>query len=139
MSTIRRPGAALWLRYAFTGSLPPRYAEWVLRDTTAPTWLLRHLARVSVIIAVPTALIVGLLPASLGVRLLTAFTTAACVFLLTAILANDMTERRATKAGYPWGTAEELRSRRGVEDQLAANRRRRERIAARQAQRRALR
>jgi hypothetical protein len=139
VSSTRRPGLGLWLRYTFTGSLPPKYAKWVLHDTTAPTWLLRHVARVIVIIAVPTALIVGLLPATIGVRLLTAFTTAACVVLLTAILANDMTERRTNKAGFPWGTAEETRSRRGVEEQMAANRRRRERIAQRQERRRSIR
>lgn len=132
---MKRPGLGRWLQYTLTGNLPERYAGWVLHDTTTHTWLLRHLARVLVVIAVPTALIMGLLPASVPVRVLTAFTTAACVVLLTAILSNDMTERRANKAGFPWGTAERMRANRSLADQLEANRLRRERIAQRRSRR----
>jgi hypothetical protein len=46
-----------------------------------------------------------------------------------------MTERRINKAGYEWGTGEQLRARRAVESQKLANQRRRERVAARRSRR----
>jgi hypothetical protein len=55
--------------------------------------------------------------------------------LLTAILSNDMTERRIVRAGYDWGIGEHERARRSVEGQRDANRRRRERSAERRARR----
>jgi hypothetical protein len=132
---MRRPGPLLWLKYAFGGSLPPGYAEWVLHDTTAGTWVLRHIARVLVVIAVPVAAILIWLPASIGLRGLTAFVCAACAVLLTAILSNDMTERRLHRAGYEWGLGERIRAQRAGDAQRSANQRRRERIAARRQRR----
>jgi hypothetical protein len=41
-----RPNPAQWLWYAYGGRLPARYRDWVRHDNTAPTWALRHLARV---------------------------------------------------------------------------------------------
>jgi hypothetical protein len=133
LKIVRRPGLFRWLIYAFGGHLPPEYAEWVRHDTTCSTWLLRHLARVLVVIAAPVAAIMLWLPASVGVRALTAFTCAACAVLLTSILSNDMTERRLEAAGYDWGTGARLRSARATDTQRRANQRRRERIAARRA------
>jgi hypothetical protein len=40
-----RPGVGWWLLYAYGKRLPPRYAQWVLRDLTCRTWFVRHLAR----------------------------------------------------------------------------------------------
>ena len=114
---MNRPGPLRWLQYAFLGSLPPRYSEWVLHDVTAGTWLLRHLVRVLVLIAVPELVLVLVVPASGSVRALTAFVTGACVVLLMAILAGDAVERIAQRAGYPWGTAQRLREERGVATQ----------------------
>lgn len=42
-----RPNPAQWLWYAYGGRLPVRYRQWVLRDNTAPTWLVRHLLRLA--------------------------------------------------------------------------------------------
>ncbi|SDC30678.1 DUF5313 family protein [Actinokineospora iranica] len=42
---MKRPNPAQWLWYAFGGKLPDRHREWVLRDVTSRTWLLRHIAR----------------------------------------------------------------------------------------------
>ena len=114
---MTRPGPLQWLRYAFLGSLPPRFSEWVLHDVTAGTWLLRHLARVLVLLAVPELVLVLVVPASASVRALTAFVTGACVVLLMAILAGDAVERIAQRAGHPWGTAQRLREERGVATQ----------------------
>jgi hypothetical protein len=132
---VRRPGPLLWLKYAFGGSLPPEYADWVLHDTTTGTWVLRHVARVLVVIALPVAAILIWLPAGIGLRVLTAFVCAACAVLLTTILSNDMTERRAHRAGFEWGLAERTRAERATDAQRLANQRRRDRIEARRRRR----
>jgi Family of unknown function (DUF5313) len=131
-----RPGVLRWLAYAFGAGLPPRYRTWVLHDTTTSTWVLRHLARTLVVIALPALALLFFLPADLEIRALTAFVTTACVVLLTAILSNDMTERRIAQAGYEWGTGEATRARRAVDSQRSANQQRRARIEARQQRRR---
>jgi hypothetical protein len=132
---MRRPGPLLWLRYAFGGSLPEEYRDWVKHDTTSSTWLLRHLARVLVVIALPEIAILIWLPAGIGLRIMTAVVCGSCAVLLTAILSNDMTERRLHHAGFEWGVGERLRSERAIDAQRLANQRRRERIAARRARR----
>ena len=131
MVSVDSPGVLLWLRYAFGGALPTRYNEWVLHDTTCGTWVLRHLARVITVVAAPIALVVVLVPAGAGLRALTAFVTGACAVLLTAILSNEMTERRLQKAGYPWGTGEKTRALRSTTEQSARAQRYRDRRAAR--------
>jgi uncharacterized membrane protein YoaK (UPF0700 family) len=130
-----RPGPVRWVAYAFGARLPERYRSWVLYDTTTSTWVLRHLTRTLVVIAVPIAALLIFLPASFGLRALTAFVTGACVVLLTAILSNDMTERRLMKAGYEWGTGEATRATRSADAQMRTNRQRRERIEARRRRR----
>lgn len=114
---MSRPGPVTWLRYAVLGSLPPEYAEWVLHDVTTSTWLLRHMARVLVLLIVPEAVLVTVIPASAATRALTAFVTGACVVLMMSILANDSVERTAHRAGYPWGTAQRMRGERAVQEQ----------------------
>jgi hypothetical protein len=132
---MSRPGPLLWLRYAFLGSLPARYSEWVLRDLTTGTWLLRHVLRVLVMLVLPELALVLVLPASGTLRALTAFVTGACVLLLMSILANDITERTAQRAGYPWGTAQRLRSERSENAQRAQAAAFRARVARRQERR----
>lgn len=60
-----RPGVVRWLLYAYGKRLPPRYAQWVLRDLTCRTWFLRVEAR-SVAQCLP-ALALLAFPASPGV------------------------------------------------------------------------
>jgi hypothetical protein len=124
---VERPGPLRWIWYAVGGGLPERYREWVLHDTTTGTWLLRHLLRVLVVLVIPTVVLVLLVPTSVYLRALTAFTTDACVVLLTAILASDMTERRLHRMGYPWGTAGERRAQRQEAAQRASAQRYRDR------------
>jgi hypothetical protein len=114
---MTRPGPLLWLRYAFVGSLPARYSEWVLHDVTTGTWLVRYLVRVLVLLVVPETLVVLAVPASGSIRALTAFVTGACVVLLMSILAGDSIERIVQRAGYPWGTAQRLREQRSEREQ----------------------
>jgi RsiW-degrading membrane proteinase PrsW (M82 family) len=47
-----RPNPARWLWYAYGGRLPDRYHDWVRRDTTSSTWMVRHLIR-TVVEALP--------------------------------------------------------------------------------------
>lgn len=126
-----RPGIGRWIWYAFGGGLPERYALWVLHDTTASTWVLRHIVRTLVVLVVPTAALLLFLPASFGTRVLTVGTVSACALLLTAILSNDVTERRLHRTGLPWGAAEQARNRRAVQSQRETAQRYRERMAAR--------
>jgi Family of unknown function (DUF5313) len=126
-----RPPLLRWLWYAAGGGLPDRYRDWVLHDTTGSTWLLRHFARVLVVLIIPTFLVVVLIPASAGLRTLTAVTTAGCAFLLSGILSNDTTERRLNRMGYPWGTAARLRAERAEQAQRSSAERYRQRRAKR--------
>jgi Family of unknown function (DUF5313) len=128
---MERPGILRWVWYALGGGLPDRYREWVLHDTTTGTWLVRHILRVLVVLIIPTAVLVLLMPTGAYLRVLTAFTTDACVVLLTAILASDMTERRLHRMGYPWGTAAERRAQRQEAAQRASAQRYRDRRAGR--------
>jgi uncharacterized protein DUF5313 len=128
---MERPNPARWLWYAAGGNLPERYRDWVLHDTTSASWLFRHLARVLVVLVVPTVLLVVLMPTGTYLRVLTAFTTDACAVLLMAILASDMTERRLHRMGYPWGAAAQLRAQRAEGSQRDAAERYRRRRATR--------
>ncbi|HET6876924.1 MAG TPA: DUF5313 family protein [Jatrophihabitans sp.] len=128
---MNRPPFLLWLRYAFGAGLPPEYSQWVLHDATCSSWLLRHFARVVTVVVVPGVLLLLFMPTSLGIRVLTVITVVGCQVLLLGILANEVTERRVYKAGFPWGAAAETRQVRVVEDQRRANRERRERTVAR--------
>lgn len=107
-----RPGPLRWLLYALWFPLPERYREWVLFDCTCCTWVLRHLARTLVIAVPPIAAIVLFLPASAGLRGLTAFVAGACAILFVTLYVNEATEHRLGQAGYPWGTGERLRGQR---------------------------
>ncbi len=126
-----RPGAGQWLRYAAGAGLPDRYADWILHDVTCATWVLRHVARALAVIVVPAVLLLLFLPTTMDIRVLTVVTVAGCQLLLLMILINEITERRAHKAGFPWGTASATRSLRATEDQRRAVARRRQRRAAR--------
>ena len=63
-----RPTAGAWLRYAFGGTLPDRYDDWVLHDLTGPDWRVREAGRIMLFAVVP---IVGLLflPAPIEIRI----------------------------------------------------------------------
>ncbi len=107
-----RPGPLRWLLYALWVPLPERYREWVLFDCTCRTWVLRHLARVLAIAAPPIAAIAIFLPASGGLRGLTAFVAGACAVMFVTLYINEATEHRLLQAGFPWGTGERVRTER---------------------------
>ena len=132
---LHRPNVVQWLRYAIGGSLPERCRTWVLHDVTARTWVLRHAARSLVLLAVPVLVILLFLPVSLGVRLLVLANAGLPAFLASMIFVLPACERRLVRAGYPAELGQAIRERRAAEKQVTSNRARRERIAARRAQR----
>src|SRR3954462_13983513 len=71
---IVRPGPLAWIWYAIGGRLAERHRGWGLYDVTCRTWLLRHFARLAVIIGPIVALYLTLMPISLDIRLLTGLT-----------------------------------------------------------------
>lgn len=69
MST--RPTPTQWVRYALGGRLPAPLRDWVRHDLTDADWRWRQLLRVLIQAALPVVVIM-LLPAPLGLRVLTA-------------------------------------------------------------------
>ena len=102
MTTPTRPSPFRWLLYAVGRGLPPRNREWVLYDVTTRTWVLRHLLRATVQLA----------PGSSGVRIGAVLGGLALGYFYSLAYMYETTENRAMKAGYPRGTARELRDRR---------------------------
>lgn len=135
MSDYKRPGVGRWIWYAFGGGLPSAYRMWVLHDMTCRTWVLRHVARALVQLAIPVALALIFIPASMPIRVLTVITAGGPSVLLMTLNITAMSEHRLIKAGYPPTIAEEIRAARAVNAQSTSNYARRERIAARQVAR----
>jgi hypothetical protein len=128
----KRPGPWLWLRYAFGAGLPDRYREWVLRDTTAPTWILRHLARAFAQILLLIVAVLVFVPGPFWIRATMAVGGILIALLFSLAYMTETVEHRLVKAGYPSGTGEAVRERRVTRTRTEALARRRERIAARQ-------
>jgi hypothetical protein len=108
---VVRPAPHRWVWYAFGGRLPERHRGWVLHDTTTGTWWLRHIARTLVQLAVPIGLVVALLPAPLALRLAAAGGGIFLALIFSLAYMPETAENRVVKAGFPAGTAHELRER----------------------------
>jgi hypothetical protein len=111
MATDRpaRPGPLRWWWYALGGGLPPRYRDWVLRDTTAPGWWWRQIVR-ALVQAAPVGLVVGLLiPGSLAIRLMAVLGGIFVAMIYVVAFIDEAVEHRAVKAGFPRGYAKALR------------------------------
>jgi hypothetical protein len=132
MSDYTRPGLLRWLWYAFGGRLPRKYNTWVLHDMTCPTWVLRHILRAFMQLAIPIALALIFIPASMPIRVLTVITAGGPSVLLMTLNITAMSEHRLIKAGYRPTIAEDIRAKRAITAQSTANHARRERIAQRQ-------
>jgi uncharacterized protein DUF5313 len=120
--SVKRPDPARWLYYQYGGKLPERYREWVLRDATCGTWVLRVLIRGLVQIApLGAALFAGLgllggsWPIAAGALLLGILVVARIV--LTSSV--DSVDARLVRYGYPPGHASAVRRQR---DAAAAER-----------------
>lgn len=135
-SPIRRPGPGRFLWYCYGGSLPPENHSWVLHDVTCRTWVLRHFARWTMIIAPLFALYLAFMPASFGLRFYTGITFSLAIYVMSLVFILIDTDRRAVRAGYPHSLPERIRTANSAERHRAASYQRRERIAERQARRR---
>ena len=117
MSTPR-PNPVQWLWYALGGGLPRRLSPWVLADTTGRTWILRHMLRAVVQVAPVMALCLLVPPVSLAYRLSAAFGGLLIALIFSMAFMTETIEHRATKAGYPPGTAARVRAERAERDRV---------------------
>jgi len=130
---VVRPTPHRWIGYAFGVGLPARNRGWVLKDTTASTWWVRHLARAGVQLAVPIGLVVGVLPAPWGLRLACALAGIILASIFSLAYMHEATENRVVKAGFPAGTAQAARERASLGRQKKESERKRAAAAKRAA------
>jgi hypothetical protein len=109
--TPRGPGPIRWVLYAYGRGLPPAYRAWVLHDLTAPTWVLRHLIRSAVQLLPIVVLLYVLIPGEPWVRACAVLAGLLLGYFYSVAYLYETTEHRAVKAGYPRGTAAEIRGR----------------------------
>jgi hypothetical protein len=114
MQSPRRPGPLRWVLYAFGRGLPAEYREWVLHDLTTRTWVLRHLLRTALQLLPVAVLLYVLIPGPAWVRAGAVLAGLLLGFFYSASYMYETTENRAMKAGYPRGTAREIRDRPGA-------------------------
>jgi hypothetical protein len=134
---IRRPALHRWIWYALGGGLPARNRSWVLHDTTARTWWLRHVLRAFVQLAVPIALVLALLPGAFWIRGMAALGGVLLGLIFSLAYMNETTENRVVRAGYPAGTASATRERAALLREQRDSERRRAAAAKRAARYRA--
>lgn len=135
MTEIVRPNPVLWLKYAFGSGLPAKYNDWVLHDTTCPTWVFRQFGRAVTQLSLPILAVLTLVPGDFGLRLMTVGAAGLPSILFQLLYIVPALEHRLRKAGFPPGTGEKVRAQRTSQAQVDSNRRRRERVAARRAAR----
>jgi hypothetical protein len=77
----------------------------VFRDTTSRTWVLRHLVRALVQLAVPIALVLLLLPGPFWIRGMAAIGGVLLGLIFSVAYMTETVEHRLVQAGYPVGSA----------------------------------
>lgn len=120
---MRRPDPFHWIAYAFGARLPERNREWVLRDVTAPTWWLRHLARATVQLLPVLVILYLVVPGPPWVRLMGALAGAMIGYFYSVAYMHESAETRVAKAGYPVGTASATREERHADGKIEQRRR----------------
>ena len=130
---VQRPTPHRWIWYALGGGLPARNRTWVLHDTTAPTWWLRHVLRAFVQLAVPIAVVLLVLPGAFWVRAVAALGGLLLGLIFSLAYMNETTENRVVRAGDPAGTASDHRERAALLRQQRESERRRAAAAKRAA------
>jgi hypothetical protein len=130
---LQRPGPLRWLWYALGGRLPRRFSPWVLHDTSTRMWVLRHVARTMVQLAVPIALLLVFVPGEFWIRGMAAFGGVLLALIYSIAYMTEFLENRVVKAGYPVGSAQAARDRNERERDVVDSARRRE-AAARRAE-----
>lgn len=106
---VHRPDPIRWVLYAFGRGLPAKNREWVLRDVTARTWVLRHFARSSVQLLPVAVLLYVLIPGEPWVRACAVLAGLLIGYFYSFAYIAETAEHRAVKAGYPRGTAATVR------------------------------
>jgi hypothetical protein len=122
VQSVNRPGPLWWLWYAFGGSLPERFAPWVLHDTTCRTWWVRHVVRILVQIAPFAIAIIVFVPGPLWLRMMCALGGGIMGMIFAVAYVHETAEHRLVKAGYPVGTGVAVRAERtrGKDEEAAA-------------------
>jgi uncharacterized oligopeptide transporter (OPT) family protein len=90
----------------------------VLADTTARTWIWRHLARAVVQLLPVLVLCLVVVPVPLSYRVSAAAGGLLIGLLFSIAFMTETIEHRARKAGYPPGTAARLRAERAERERL---------------------
>lgn len=106
-----RPNPIQWLRYAVGGRLPEPLHAWVLRDVSARTWVWRHVARMSVLVA-PLAAACLLVPGPLGLRAAMALLLVIVGAYFSLSYVEESSDMRAVKHGHAPGAAKAIRDAR---------------------------
>jgi uncharacterized protein DUF5313 len=106
-----RPNPIQWLRYAVGGRLPESLHGWVLRDVTARTWVWRHVARMSVLVA-PLAVACLLVPGPPGLRAAMALLLVIVGAYFSLSYVEESCDMRAVKHGHAPGAAKAIRDAR---------------------------
>ena len=114
----RRPTPWQWLWYALGGGLPRELAPWVLADTTARTWWLRHLVRAVVQMLPLVAICLFAVPVPVVYRVSAATGGLLIGLLFSMAFVTEAAEHRVVKAGYPSGTAAEVREERAERERV---------------------
>ena len=117
-TAARRPTPLQWVRYALGGRLPPELSPWVLADTTEPGWARRHLTRAVVQLLPVLVLCLAVVPVPLVYRLSAAAGGLLMGLIFSLAFMVETTEHRVAKAGYPPGTAAQLRAERAERERL---------------------
>jgi hypothetical protein len=134
---IVRPGPLRWFWYALGGGLPHRHSPWVLYDTSTRTWVLRHLLRSAVQLAVPIALVLILVPGAFWIRGMAALGGILLALFFSVAYMTETTENRVKRAGYRPGTAQAARDRAAAVREVGERERRNAASARRAARYRA--
>ena len=115
----RRPGPVRWSWYAFGGRLPARHRGWVLHDLTCRTWAVRHLVRASVQVAPVVAILLLVVPGSWAIRIAAVTAGLLLGLLYSCAYMDEIAEHRVAQAGYPVGTARQVRDESHAEERAA--------------------
>jgi hypothetical protein len=114
----QRPGPFQWVWYALGGGLPRELSPWVLADTTRRTWILRHLTRAVVQMLPVVAICLFAVPVPLAYRLSAAVGGLLLGLMFSIAFMTETIEHRASKAGYPPGTAARVRAERAERERV---------------------
>lgn len=92
------PSLLRWLGYAFGGTLPRRYHDWVFHDLTGPDWRLREAGRIMLFAIVPIVVLL-LLPGPLDIRIYCALFVLIGPLFVGLAYGDELRDRRLRQHG----------------------------------------